>query len=126
VSSLFTMSRGPTFTTAPGAPPPGAVARAFALAPAQGCRDLCLRRLRRSALLGTTIRSVRQLSRGPTFIIAAGAHPQPFSLARSRSLPAQGCRDLCLRGFAARLCLSRLSAQSTFESRGRRHEARGL
>ena len=71
---------GPILFTAPGAPPPGALARAlrpsaaaalgtppFALARAQGCRDLCLRGLfGRSALVSNdcllSARSVQKCS----------------------------------------------------------------
>ena len=52
----------PLFSTAPGAPPPGALTRAFALARAHGCRHLCLRALRRSALFVATFRSVKAVT----------------------------------------------------------------
>src|SRR5436309_5419497 len=58
----FLYVAGPTFTTAAGAPPPAALARAFALAWAQGCRDLCLRR---------------------HFPMLVGPHPPSLSLAPS-------------------------------------------
>src|SRR5436309_1268445 len=56
---------GPTFLTAPGAPPPGALARAFALARAQGCPAPVPSRLRRSALLQAIIHSVYGFALGP-------------------------------------------------------------
>src|SRR5881397_3504546 len=90
---------GPTFLTAPGAPPPGALARAFALARAQGCPAPVPSRLRRSALLQAIIRLVYGFALGPHFSYGAWG-PTPRR-SRSRLRARSGSRLPSARAFAA-------------------------